>query len=104
MVNPVNRVTSSTGTRSAAKSSQPVSQGGKGGTASATSSSSQESVALSSKAQLAHDVSVAASQSQGVDSERIQAIREALSNNQYTVSPQEIARAVAEAAWLVNGK
>lgn len=103
MVDPVNRVSSTTGTTNASSDSQPITNRGKNG-ASTAPSESRDSVALSPKAQLARDVAAAANRSSGVDGARVQAVREALANSRLTVSPIAIARAVAEAVWLARSK
>lgn len=63
-----------------------------------------EQLALSSKALLAQKVKAAAHNASGVDAARVRVISQAIANNSYEVSSQEIAKAVAEAAWMVKGK
>ena len=63
-----------------------------------------EQVAFSSKAHLAQNVKTAAHNASGVDAARVRVISQAIANDSYKVSPQEIAKAVAEASWMVKGK
>lgn len=104
MVNPVNNVTPSTGATRSADSPGSVTRKNAGAAERSDAQAAQESVVLSAKAGLAHQIAAAAQQSPGVDGERVQAIRASLANNQYTVSPQAIAKAVVRAAWLVRGE
>lgn len=103
MVNPINRINAATGATHASNGSQPTTTQGKGsGPEAGAISPSRDSVALSHKAQLAKVVSAAASQSSGIDWARVEAVRNSLQNSRYTVSPNAIAKAVAEAVWLVR--
>lgn len=105
MVKPISHSDKSVPATGASQSSQLQSvQNDRSTQASQHVSGAQEQVALSSKAQLAHKLKAAAHQSPGVDAARVQIIRNAIANNSYHVSPEAIAKAVAEAAWISKSK
>ena len=102
MVKPINRPSTPTAKSSNTAPVQPKERSPATGSRSANAT--HEQVALSSKAKMAQDVAQAARQSPGVDSARVRFIRQAIANGNYQVSPTAIARAVAEVAWMSQGK
>ena len=104
MVKPISQTRQSTQSSGASKSTKTRPEAAKPASQANQSASPREQVALSPKAKMAHDVTAAAHQSSGVDSARVRVIREAIQSGNYKVSPTEIAKAVAEAAWMTQGK
>lgn len=72
--------------------------------ASSAAISQVEKVALSEKAKFAQAVAAAARNSSGVNELRVSAIRQAITNGEYQVSPSAIAEAIAKLSWMLGAK
>jgi hypothetical protein len=102
MIDPVNKTPLATGTGIKPSSAQQPAANSRSSSAQRPAAPPQETIALSHKAQFAHDVAIAARRSDGIDSDRVRAVRTTLNRHSGIVSPAEIARAVSEAILISN--